>query len=288
MPVTEPPAAAGSPTPAPASCCDGDLAERYDRFRAHVVARFEREALGSNHGADGYTTRAQADDLATHLSLTPVDRLLDLGAGAGWPGSYLCEQTGCFLVSTDDLDGVLGTARTRAAAAGWHTRADARMTHARANGRNLPFTAASFGAIVHGDVLCCLRPKLAVLRECRRVLHRSGRMAFTVIHPAPALAPAAHRRALRCGPPHVSVRGSTYPALLGAAGFGDVRGIDVTDEYRATLARKLEIEAAHAAELAHEWGQDCVDTLREARTANIAAVDDGLLQRTLFVARPAG
>jgi ubiquinone/menaquinone biosynthesis C-methylase UbiE len=75
-------------------------------------------------------------------------------------------------------------AAERAAADGLAGRAWA----VASDGAALPFVDASFDAIEHSDVLCCLEAKIAVLAECRRVARDAGRMVFTP-YPLPRLSP---------------------------------------------------------------------------------------------------
>ena len=63
--------------------------QRYSQPVSAAAAAVEREAIGGNFGASGYTTVAQAEALAKRLELSPGVRLLDIGAGRGWPGLYL-------------------------------------------------------------------------------------------------------------------------------------------------------------------------------------------------------
>src|SRR5262245_58853227 len=60
--------------------------DRYGEDRTEAVLRIERAVIGGDWGANGYTTIAQADLLGDALGLVPGMRLLDLGAGRGWPG----------------------------------------------------------------------------------------------------------------------------------------------------------------------------------------------------------
>jgi len=126
------------------------FAERYRVGPAEVSRRVELAVIGGDWGANGYTTMAQADRLGRELRLGPGARLLDLGAGCGWPGLYLAASTGCQVVLSDvPIEGV------RAATA--LVRREALMARpglVAASAHTMPFAPAVFDAIVHTDVLC--------------------------------------------------------------------------------------------------------------------------------------
>ena len=90
------------------------FAERYRVPPAEVSRRVELAIIGADWGANGYTTTAQADLLGRELGLRPGTRLLDLGAGRGWPGLYLAATTGCQLVLSDVPIEALQAAAARA------------------------------------------------------------------------------------------------------------------------------------------------------------------------------
>jgi Methyltransferase domain len=124
--------------------------QRYGISAAPLMGEIERRVTGGEWGANGYTTTAQADQLARGLGLAAADRLLDLGTGRGWPGLYLAVRSGCRVVLADlPLEGL----RVAAARARMERLADrAAMVVAAASG--LPFQPGSFDAIIHTDVLC--------------------------------------------------------------------------------------------------------------------------------------
>jgi SAM-dependent methyltransferase len=126
-----------------------DFAQRYSVTNAPVLDQIERRVIGDVWGANGFTTVAQANILAERLSLSPEERLLDLGTGRGWPGLYLARQSGCEIVLTDlPLEGLTIAARRGA-------RERVRSLGAIvSSAARLPFRASSFDAIVHTDVLC--------------------------------------------------------------------------------------------------------------------------------------
>ena len=109
----------------------------------------ERETIGANVGANGYTTIAQADLLAERLSLNSRDMLLDIGSGRGWPALYLAARTGCRAVLTDPAAPALQTAARTAEADGLANR----VSVIRASATHLPFAARTFDAITHTDTL---------------------------------------------------------------------------------------------------------------------------------------
>ena len=133
----------------PRTARDERFADAYGRPRSLAERRVERDVFGTSAGVISYTTVEQADVLAGALRLGPGTRLLDVGAGVGWPGLYLAKKAGCRVVLTDvPVEAVLG-ARARAK----RGRLLAACSFAVASGTHLPFRHAMFDAVVHTDVL---------------------------------------------------------------------------------------------------------------------------------------
>ena len=185
--------------------------------------------------------------MATLMGLQPGIRLLDVGAGAGWPGLFFTKETGCDTVLVDLPLGELRTATVRAV----KDRISNRCQAAVANGSRMPFRDGSFDAVSHSEVLCCLQDKRGVLEACRRVIRNSGCMVFTVIWITPGLSPADHRRALKAAPDY-SESETDYPVLLRQTGWTITECLDVSLGYGSSNA----------------------------------AVGEGLLRRDLFVVAP--
>jgi 2-polyprenyl-3-methyl-5-hydroxy-6-metoxy-1,4-benzoquinol methylase len=124
--------------------------QRYGIAAAPLLCQIEQRVIGGDWGANGYTTMAQADQLAEGLGLSAADRLLDLGTGRGWPGLYQAARSGCRVVLADlPLEG-LRVAAARASAEDLAARTS--VLGAAASG--LPFQVGSFDAVIHTDVLC--------------------------------------------------------------------------------------------------------------------------------------
>ena len=124
--------------------------ERYEPARSRAAARLERQALGHEVGLNGYTTVAEARRLLGYLGLGAGDRLLDLGTGRGWPGTFLAAATGCHLVMADIPAEGLRHARAYAR----HRGIARRTACIGAEGAALPFRRDTFDAVVHADVFC--------------------------------------------------------------------------------------------------------------------------------------
>ena len=202
---------------------------------------------GCGYSAKGYTTRDEARRMAGFLGLQPGCRLLDVGAGSGWPGLYFAKETGCEAVLVDLPLGELRAASRRAE----QDRISDRCRVAVADGSQLPFRDRSFDAVSHSEVLCCLEDKRGVLEACRRVIRDDGRMVFTVIWITPGLSPSDHKRALEAAPEFTEAE-TDYPTLLRETGWAINDCLDVSEGY---------------------W-----------RSAG--AVKNGLLRRDLFVTTP--
>ena len=114
---------------------------------AHLAV--ERKVIGANVGANGYTTLKQADELGRLLCLRRDDRLLDIGAGRGWPGLYLAEKSGCEVALLEISDADLRRSVRRAEEA----NLIARCSFFRGTGSALPFRSRRFDALIHADVL---------------------------------------------------------------------------------------------------------------------------------------
>jgi ubiquinone/menaquinone biosynthesis C-methylase UbiE len=152
----------------PDDCCRS-FAESYDVSALAAMRRIERTVLGCDYGGTSWTTSRQAEEIVERLELRPGIQLLDVGAGAGWPGLFVADSGGCEVVLVDLPLNALEQAQKRARRDGL----EGRVRPIAASGFALPFREASFEAISHSDVLCCLLEKQEVLHECRR-LAREG------------------------------------------------------------------------------------------------------------------
>jgi O-methyltransferase StaMB len=258
----------------------GRFAKCADVGRSIPMRDLERSLCGCDYGSTGNTTRREAEQIAGLLDLGPGARLLDVGAGSGWPGLYLAQLTGCDVVVVDIPLAALRIALERATADGQSERCRV----VAADGAALPFEDGSFDALSHSDLLCCTPDKLGVLRACRRVARDGARTVFTVIAPAPALAEPERRIAIASGPKFVDTP-DDYAVLLDQTGWCLWQRTDLTAQLLQYVRAELEGMQARADALTDLFGSDEFAERIKRQEAMIKAVDAGFLRRELFVAR---
>ena len=251
----------------------------YSITQSPVMRSIERFVCGCDYGANSWTTQDEAQQMATLLGLRAGLRLLDVGAGSGWPGLYFAEISGCDLVLVDlPLTGLRIAAdrviKNHAPGRCWVTVADAAA---------LPFRDDSVDAVSHSDLLCCLRQKRAVLDACRRVIRPTGRMVFTVISVTPGLSGTNHRRAVENGPEFIESE-TDYASMLAQTGWVVIDYRDLTMNYAASCRRQLCADEEQKDALVALIGAPEVAERNSAWRLKLSAIEEGFLRRELFVA----
>jgi SAM-dependent methyltransferase len=216
------------------------------------------------------------------LELAPGKRLLDVGAGSGWPGLYMAGASGCDIALVDVPFSGLRIAAERAV----EDNLPGECWVAAADGANLPFADDSFDAISHSDVLCCLVGKRAVLESCRRVIRPGGRMVFSVIFVAPGLSPVEYERAVEAGPPFVETD-TRYPALLAETGWNVLAECDVTAEFASMIQRQLDVDREQRDGMEAVMGAADYSDRQNSYEFKFTAASDRIIRRSLFVTVPA-
>jgi len=266
-------------------CCTDSEMELKKHFegvylssKTSPMRSIELQVCGCDFGGNSWTGQEHAESLLKILALGESSKLVDLGAGTGWPGLYLAKQSGCHVTLVDLPEIGLQIARQRAKVEGIEDR----VTTLIADAADLPFPDSHFDAISHSDLLCCLVRKRTVLEQCHKILHKDGRMAFTVVSVSPDLSQSAHARALANAPEFVETE-SSYHALLKETGWDVIERIDLTGEYRDSCARQIDADCEFHTELVELLGVDEANARLVNWRSKLQAIEDGLFVRELFV-----
>lgn len=122
--------------------------ERYRVISEPPLLRIEQRVIGSDYGANSYTTRSQADRLSAMVGMSAGKAYLDVGSGAGWPALHMAASTGARVFLTDiPWEGLLIATRRIS-----EDRIDAHVV--AASGADLPFRDMSFDGVTSSDVFC--------------------------------------------------------------------------------------------------------------------------------------
>ncbi len=259
------------------------FASEYKFAQSPVMLDLERAVCGCDYGGTSWTTRDEAEQMGRLLELGEGSKLLEIGAGSGWPALFLAAKTGCDAMLADVPFDALRIAADRVAG----EPVAGEIFLAVADGAFLPFEADLFDAVSHSDVLCCLARKRDVLDECRRVIRHGGMMVFSVISIAPGLSCANHTRAVDFGPPYVEAE-HEYPELLEKTGWKVIEQMDLTAAYEETGRRHLRGLEARADEMSELLGKPEFAEMLARRRGNVESVADRFVRRDLFAVSPFG
>ncbi|MDJ1157637.1 class I SAM-dependent methyltransferase [Chelatococcus sp. SYSU_G07232] len=250
----------------------------YRQGQLPVMQAVERRVCGCVYGATSWATRDEADLIAAALGLEPGIRLLEVGAGSGWPALYLAARSGCDVTLTDLQVSGLEIALKRAMRDGLAARSRATI----ADAAQLPFADASFDVINQSDVLCCLVQKRKALSECRRVIRAGGRMACSLIHVPPGLDADDRARAVETAPDFVEAE-AEYPVLFVATRWAVLDRLDLTEAFTQSCRAKLRAEEELRPEIERVVGAEELGRLHARMRRRIAVLERGHLKRELFV-----
>jgi ubiquinone/menaquinone biosynthesis C-methylase UbiE len=255
--------------------------EFYSRPITAIQQLIDHAVCGCSFHGSSWMSEQEATELATKMKLGACSHLLDIGSGSGWPALFQTQKTGCSVTLTDiSHQGLIGAA-TKARDTGVSARCHVVHTGAQ----RLPFKTASFDAIGHADVLCCLEEKLEALAECRRVIQQRGVMAFSVLHMRPGAGVDEIALAAAAGPSLISAP-SDYPGMLQQTGWELETCQDITSGYAAILDKLLDEYEQHASSICAQHGTEHYHDMHENCLRKRRVVAAGSVRRSLFTAHP--
>ena len=246
-----------------------------------VLRKIEKHTCGCCYGGNSWTTKEQAEYILDVLDLSPQSALLDLGAGAGWPGLYLSSISGCALTLVDLPETGLKIATRRSI----QDKISERVRTLVADASQLPFLKQSFDSVSHSDLLCCLFSKVKVLTECRRVIQTKGKMAFTVISIKPGVSDIDYEKAVSNSPQFIHTE-EEYSIMLQRCGWQTVNRIDISEDYLQSCRLQIEADDLYRDELIDLLGEKETNDRIDNWKTKLEVIGEGLVKRDLYICSP--
>lgn len=148
----------------------------YEQFAAQVYAEIRAQTFGEDIGQTGWLTADEHDIFLSWLKLDHNCSLLDVACGSGGPSLRAARLTHCRVHGIDIHEDAVRTALSQAEQANLIEEAKFQQVDAS---KALPFSDASFDAVICVDAINHLPDRASTLREWARVLKPGGRVVFT-------------------------------------------------------------------------------------------------------------
>jgi SAM-dependent methyltransferase len=148
----------------------------YADYGSRAEAEVRRDAFGEDIGQSSWLTAVEWLRFADQVQVRKDSDVLEVGSGSGGPAVYLATARGCRVTGIDINEHGVQNSERLAAVQGVADRVTFQVVDAS---RPLPFSDATFDAVLSNDAMCHIRNRLEVLGEWHRVLRPGGRMLFT-------------------------------------------------------------------------------------------------------------
>jgi cyclopropane fatty-acyl-phospholipid synthase-like methyltransferase len=262
----------------------GHYNANYGNFQTELYAQIRQEAFGEDIGQNSWLTSDEQDKFLEWLNLSPGKILLDVGCGAGGPALRIAAITGCSVVGIDVHEQAVTTASSLAAERGLAELVEFRSTDASGP---LPFSAASFDAIICIDSINHFSDRPRVVAEWARLLKVAGRLLFT--DPITLTGPLTNAE--------IAVRSSAGVYLFVPHGYDEcviaqcglrlLACEDVTANMTKIAEARRAARASRSAALREIEGEQAYEGQQEFLAVAARVAREGRLSRFVYVAKKA-
>ncbi len=231
----------------------------YGNSEAEVYSEIRRETYGIDLGQTSWVSREELAEIPRLLQIDAVSNMLEIGCGAGGCALHFAATFGCRVTGMDLNAHGIRAAEHSAVAQQLSERARF-IVHDAAT--RLPFPDETFDAVYSNDAFCHIAGRPALLRECRRVLRRGGRLLFSdalVVNGAVTNEEIAARSSIGY---YVYVPGGENERLMSVAGFSGVEARDTTAQAAAISGRWRDARARQQGALVKIEGEKTFEGLQ--------------------------
>jgi ubiquinone/menaquinone biosynthesis C-methylase UbiE len=186
---------------------------------------------------DHYGGTDAVNALADAAKVRDYHHVLDVCSGMGGPARWLAHRYGCRVTGIDLTTSRIDGATRLTSKVGL----DGRVEFKQGNATAMPFTDATFDAVVSQEAWCHIPDKRSLIAECVRVVKARGVIAFTDIVSLARMTPDEERRLLAemFIPRPFFV--SEYTQLLTERSCTIEQNVDLSDEWIGILVARLDM-----------------------------------------------
>lgn len=224
----------------------------YGDFGSRAEAAVRHEAFGEDIGQSSWMTAAEWLRFADQVRVRDRSRVLEVGSGSGGPAVYLATARGCHVTGVDINEHGVRNGMRLAEARGVADRVTFQSVDAN---QPLPFSPATFDAILSNDAMCHIANRLEVLGDWHRVLRPRGRMLFTDAMVVTGLVSHEELAVRSSIGFYLFVPPGENERLIARAGFTLLDREDVTAGAEAIAQRWLAAREQHRQELVAREGE---------------------------------
>jgi len=224
----------------------------YADFGSDAEAAVRHATYGEDIGQSSWMTAAAWLRFADQLQVRAGSHVLEVGSGSGGPAVYLAARRGCQVTGVDINDHGVRNGERLAADRGL---ADRVRFHRVDAARPLPFSAATFDAVISNDAICHIANRLEVLRDWHRVVRPRGRILFTdamIVSGLVSHEELAVRSSIGF---YLFVPPGENERLITQSGFRLLSSEDVTEDAAAIAQRWHDAREEHRVELVEREGE---------------------------------
>ncbi|MGI9507207.1 MAG: class I SAM-dependent methyltransferase [Geminicoccaceae bacterium] len=239
------------------------------------------EAELQHYDQDHYGGIAITEQLAKDAGITAEYHVLDVCSGMGGPARYFSYNSGCRVTGLDLTDSRVVGATELTRLAGLDHCVNFRQGDAQA----MPFEDGTFDVAISQEALLHIPDKVAVIKECARVLKPGGMIAFTDLTQAQ---PIAGDDMEKLGKALASVNFATlddYRGWLRAAGFEITVDVDRSEALKKILVERLAMYKSLGDQTRSRFGEGREKEWEEGYTFFVDSVVAGRLGGCRFAAR---
>lgn len=148
----------------------------YKNYAEDLYRDIRKETFGEDIGQNSWLTADEYWNIFLTLGLSPEKKVLEIASGSGGPAVFMVKETGCHVTGMDVNENGIKNSKKLASENGLNEKMNFLLGDASAP---LPFPDESFDVVISIDSMNHLKDRSKVLKECRRVLKKDGKLLFT-------------------------------------------------------------------------------------------------------------